>query len=368
MRHLAVAALLATAAVLVPAAAEAECGVPAATFGPPSEATVPADPTIYLFVPTWIADHRPDADGPRARAHGRDLPHTLREVSRSDAWITYAMTIESDGPGPIEVRAHGVHATYRVDPAWSAPVERSTGPTAAAWEEDHWTCSFSAVWTVSLSAEAAAYRVEIGPDPAAPGHTALFPRDPHLFWSTNERPAPAVELGHANCFGWTVPEAVARSAPWLRVTPLYADGSAGHTSDPFPLAGPLPAVEAAPAPPALPAVTAPPVDTAPPADTATHEPEPTAEPTSPPPAAGSFLGAGTGIALATAAILGLDLAVASRRGRLRRVLLVPFAAAVVIGVLAGLVERTDHPAWLVMVASAAAALAIASHFVARRRA
>jgi hypothetical protein len=76
---------------------------------------------------------------------------------------------------------------------------------------------------------------------------------------------------------------------------------------------------------------------------------------------------GAGLALAAAAILGLDIAVASRRGRLRRVLLVPFFAAVVIGVLAGLVERTDYPAWLVMVAAAAAALAIASHFIARRR-
>lgn len=360
MRHLAVAALLATTAALVPAAAEARCGVPGATFGPPSAATVPADPTIYLFVPTWVADHRPDADGPRARAGGRDLPHTLREVSRSDAWITYAMVIESDGPGPIEVSAHGARATYRVDPTWSAPAERSAQPSAAAWEEDHWTCSFSAVWKVSLGGEAAAYRIEVGPDPAAPGHTALFPRDPHLFWETAERPAPAVELGHANCFGWTIPEADTRSAPWLRVTPLYADGSAGRTSDPFPLAGPLPPAEAAPLPHVEPPAVPPP-----PIDTATHEPEPT-EASAPAPA-GSLLGAGTGIALATAAILGLDLAVASRRGRLRRVLLVPFVAAVVIGVLAGLVERTDHPAWLVMVASAAAALTIASHFVARRR-
>jgi hypothetical protein len=178
-------------------------------------------------------------------------------------------------------------------------------------------------------------------DPLVPSHTALFPRDPRLFWATEERSAPAVELGHANCLGWTFPEGTTRSAPWIRVTPLYADGSEGRTSDHF----------------ALPA--------APPA--ATHEPEPAAEFVSPPPAAGSVLGAGAGLALAAAAILGLDIAVASRRGRLRRVLLVPFFAAVVIGVLAGLVERTDYPAWLVMVAAAAAALAIASHFIARRR-
>ena len=352
-------------APLLSAPAAAKCAVPSVAFGPPPASAVPEDPTLYLFVPRWQVA-RLDA---RARMGDRDLPFTLREVAVSDAWTTFALTVDTPPRGDLVVTAAGEVARFRVDPAWAPPAERRAEPVAAAWKEDRWTCSYSAVWEVMLRGEAAAYQVDLLPGGGGPPVRALFPRSGDLFWPWAERaPEPSVALGHLNCFDWSVPEASVRPPAQLRVTPLYADGRAGEPSAPFALGGPARAEPPASEPEPLAPQAEPDPDAR-----AEPEPEAQAEPdlnAHAEPSAGGLLvpfTAGAAIALISAAVLGLDLAIAARRRRVRRVAVVSLAAAVVIGVLAGLVDRTGHPAWIVLVASAAAALTIASHTIGRGR-
>lgn len=110
---------------------------------------------------------------------------------------------------------------------------------AAVHHEDNWTCSFTDVRRITIRGAAPALRVEWATSSAAfargESTVAVFPDDPGLFWfrlgPVDPIDSPIVELGHQSCFGYTIPADAIHSDLLVRVTPLYADGSAGEPSD-----------------------------------------------------------------------------------------------------------------------------------------
>lgn len=341
MRHLAALALAtAVVAAVHPRSAAADCAAPQAALSPAPGSVLPADPTVYVFVPSW----RDDAGAVVvARAGERALPVQVRRLSANDAFVSYAVAIDTAGPGPIAVQVgQGREVSYQIARRWRRPPQRQLSPVASVHRERSWTCSHTDLWEVTMDGWAPALQVEWATRPdafdAGAAAVAVFPdRSSAFWWRGDERDSdgPAVvELGHLNCFAHTIPAAAVHGPLYLRVTPLFADGSAGEMGAVVQVgeAGTPPAPEPEPGPIAA-APIAPETAIAPPRVSCVR-------PLVPPLAR-------TGIAAALAGVL-FGLVVAAGGFRQRRVLAaVPASAA-----LAALASVVVWPMWPLLAAAA----------------
>lgn len=231
-------------------------------LSPAPGSSLPADPTLYLFVPSW----RDDGGAITARAGERSLPVTVRQLSRSDAFTSYAVAIDTDGPGPITVEVgDGPTREYRIARGWTPVGQRRIAPLTSVHREDAWTCSHTDLWEVRTDGWAPALRVEWATRAAAfddgAANTAIVPPRMSDFWrwgAGDDARAPAVlELGHVNCFAQTIPAAAVHGPLYVRITPLFSDGSAGDTGEVVQVGSAEPVAAAAVAEPPAKAVPAP---------------------------------------------------------------------------------------------------------------
>jgi hypothetical protein len=385
-RFAVLAAIVAAAIVAVgaPRLVRADCASPFTALSPAPDSVVPPNPTLYMFVPHW---REKEHEAVTAHAGSAELPVTMRRLDANDTFVAYAITVETGdarafdlrlatGPGASEA-PEAPEARYHIDPSWVAPAERRARPVAAVHIKDHWTCSFNDLWELSIDGAAPALRVEWATSKAAfargAATVATFPDQPKAFWRGHGRAvakylsagkpdqknsSPVVALGHGSCFGYTIPTRVVQDRGFadgklfVRVTPLYADGSAGEPGD-------IVRVSDLPRPRERPAS-----ETDEDEDFATDEPvavvEPVAEVSAtvieaPSPRPFAMASRVWALAVASGVLLGLALVLGWRRGRARRVAALAAVAAPACAGLALLAGVTAWPAWL---ASAAVALGL----------
>jgi hypothetical protein len=381
-RRLAVLAAIVAAAIValgLPRVVQAECASPFTALSPAPDAVVPPSPTLYMFVPHW---RETEHEAVTAHAGSAELPVTMRRLDANDAFVAYAVTVDTGDARAFDLRlATGPEARYRIDPRRVAPAERRARPVAAIHRKDHWMCSFNDLWELSIDGAAPALRVEWATGEAAfargAATVATFPDQPEAFWRAHGRAdakylsagkpdqrtgSPVVALGHGSCFGYTIPARVVQDTGFadgelfVRVTPLYADGSAGEPSD-------IVRVSDLPRPRERPASE---IDED--EDFETDDPVAVSATVmeAPPPRTLAMAGRVWALAVASGVLLGLALALGWRRGRARRVAALAAVAAPACAGLALLAGVTAWPAWL---ASAAAALGLAAlvTLAARRR-
>ena len=205
--------------------ARAECAAPGLAFAPHTGATLPPDPIVHVFLPSWQA-----RDSPRlqVRSGDRDLAFEATLVTATDAFIAYRLVVATDDASEIEIGREGrssPDAVFEIDPDWMGPSARSVRVLDTTHVEDHWTCSFTDAHFLTLT-DAPAYRVQWSED----GETkvAIFPRDTHDFFARGDA-APdtnvgQVGLGHVSCFGRTAPSELDLST--VTVAGVWPDGLA----------------------------------------------------------------------------------------------------------------------------------------------
>jgi hypothetical protein len=377
MLHQRLVIVAATAAALAalapPRLVQAECSLPSIAYAPAPDSALPRNPTVYVFVPSWYADE-PVAIA--AHAGSAELPATMRRLGVAEDFVAYAVTIETGDARELSLRmATDREVNYRIDPHWAAPAERRATPVAALRRTSRWMCSWTDLWEISIDGTAPALRVEWATGKAAfarnEAEIVILPDRLRAFWGwpDTQNSAPVVALGHSSCFGYTIPSRAVhdqrfdQGGLFVRVTPLYADGSAGEPSAIIRVSE-LPQPIERPAPDAgtdvdkyeeLAAVLMAP---------SVIEAAPVTE--APAPRTLAVTGRVWALAAASGVLLGLALALGWRRRRGLRVAVLAALAAPACAGLALLAGATAWPAWL---AGAAATLGLAAlvSTAARRR-
>jgi len=210
--------------------AEADCASPRVTVAPKTGAAVPSNPVVYVFVPTWSAPAKP----PLKVTSGRmALAHTVTEVSRTKAFVSYRVAIKSKGASAIDVSYAGDKlGTYAIDAKWKAPASRQVKILGASYKKDEWSCSYTNAHLLNLSA-APAYKLEWAATEAdfksGKTKTIVFPHSSSDFWSSGSvsqkiLPDGKVWLGHMSCFGSTAPDNLKLDKRFVRVVALHPDG------------------------------------------------------------------------------------------------------------------------------------------------
>jgi hypothetical protein len=226
--------VLLLAAAALPLAAEragADCAMPQVTAAPLGGATLPADPTVHLFVPYGDASA---ARHVRVTGQGEPLAFEAAVVSQTRAYTVVRVAVESAGHERVTIGFGDRGAptfSYTIDRRWQAPAD-APRVTAARREHSAWTCSYTDAWLLEIAPAAPAYRVEWAPSPQAwargaralvvvPHHHADFFR-----WGDQPASAPSViGLGHLSCLGETVTPAAPGVRPIVRITALDANGA-----------------------------------------------------------------------------------------------------------------------------------------------
>jgi hypothetical protein len=214
-------------ALLTPSTAQADCASPGLAFAPHRGATLPPDPIVYVFMPSW---HAKDSPKLRVRSGDRELAFEASEVSATDAFVTYRLAIATAGASKIEIgRAvrDSPDAFFEIDPDWVGPSERSVRVLDSKYVEDHWSCSFTDAHFLTLT-DAPAYRVQWSED--GDTRVAIFPRDIYDFFLWGDRQADSnvgqIGLGHVSCFGQTASSGLDLGS--VVVTGLWPDDLHAH--------------------------------------------------------------------------------------------------------------------------------------------
>jgi hypothetical protein len=283
MLRLALAVVTATASTVCSVGlAHADCASPDVATSPPPGATVPPDPTIYLFLPALGRD-KPLTERIRATADGQPIDVRVDQVSTNQAFTTARVRIDTAGESQLTITYDSGwergEVSYTIDSGWRRPPRRAVELTRVERRQDEWTCSFTDAWFLEVAGPADAYRVEWAASPAAwklgAQSTLIFPRSEMDFWHRSDDSAPpqrahgSIGLGHLNCFAHTIPAEAIDGPLHVKVWALFSDGSESAAwseprliADRAPAAPPAPAVAVASPPDApAPAATQPPAPT-----------------------------------------------------------------------------------------------------------
>ena len=235
--RIALALVLSSSAVVAaaPRRAAADCASPQVAVGPSPGATLPPDPTLYVFLATPYG-REPWTDL-EVIAGGQVLPAQVAVASRTDALTVLRIQVETGDQRSIEVRRRASPRSWSAEFTVEARRRRVDRPPlrlrSARHERDEWMCSFTDAWLLSPATVADAYRVEWAATPSAWARgehaSAIFPRNEMDLWShavpSGGSTPPSIALGHVSCFAYTIPEPAVRGPLYVKVTGLYADGS-----------------------------------------------------------------------------------------------------------------------------------------------
>ncbi len=218
-------------------AAWAECAMRnEVTFAPPDNAQVPMNPTLYVFVHGQRQDTRHGIWVRGARSF------SVTEVSRTRAFVTYRVDVESSAAGLIQLEVGGVHeATYHSDRSWQRSATMADVEVVAAGYSRFYGCPAEDAYRLTLS-HAPAYRVEWAESAEAfelgGAKTVVFPhhiRDfvARRFSSRAYREGHGygvISLGDPACLGPTARfSSYPKKPPYVRITGLFPDGSTTFT-------------------------------------------------------------------------------------------------------------------------------------------
>jgi hypothetical protein len=213
--------------------AVAECNTPTSGMSP-AGGTVPRNPVLYFF----------QRDG---------LPDDLKVVTGDGAPVRYERTRLGGGPiiahriqvwrdyGEFDViYADAVTFHYEVEPELA--VDHEVVIPAVRFEDSDWSCSFTRAVMIQVVGEAVAYRLEWDEEGGRasawlpPTMSTMFahfpgftPREEYYRWimDRDATVAPSdgmLQIGHASCFGHTVPDDFTR-ARHVELVALFTDGS-----------------------------------------------------------------------------------------------------------------------------------------------
>lgn len=228
------AGLLCLGVFVGPQSAQAMCASPRIGFSHEDGATLPEDPSVYVFIPGELR-HRIEV-----LAGDEVLEREVVEVSRSDALAAYRVSFETAGHTEVQLQLRGSGddpLTYTIDPAWRAPAPRSSeGVIKTKSSRYRWQCSYEKARQLLLADDAPAYRVEIADSRAAYDRGErgrwVVPHDMGRLWRSYAEPEvpspaadPVIELGHLNCMGWSVPKQLYEGCMVVGVVALHPDGS-----------------------------------------------------------------------------------------------------------------------------------------------
>lgn len=217
-RHIALALVLSLGLVgALAASASAECAMPRTFLSPATGASLPADPVLYVFSPQWhdeapvISVHRIDT------GEDEEVEAKVELVSESGAFRVHRVQVDLDEPsaniglevvGPYET----LEARYLLNAGWKPTAARTVEITSQTHDSLMWTCSYQNSLNLELDAptDAVAFRVEWASTEddfkAGKRESVVLPTSMSTFFSRDESAAatkPVLELGHANCQGFT---------------------------------------------------------------------------------------------------------------------------------------------------------------------
>jgi hypothetical protein len=208
-------------------AAHAECSdARSALF--PLDGTLPANPTLYLFV----ADQRM----PELRIADDDgLPvgSRIEPIGGEGALSVYRVQLFRDhgevdivlGDGDLAPRRHyHIERGHQVDPR--------TVIARVRLDDYDWPCSFTHAVDLEVQGEAAAYRL-VWYRGDHTGEALLPPATAALFQYRGAPPPEKLEvqIGHVSCLGLTVAHEVYDDGAYVQLSALFSDGSEMRIGD-----------------------------------------------------------------------------------------------------------------------------------------
>ena len=214
-------------------AARADCAMARVAAAPHDGATLPPDPVIHLFVPTF---HGGEEARLRVTVDGREVAPTVTRVGQSPAFETLRIEVPTGAAARRLTVSHAARheheLSYRIDRRARRPAGTSRPPVtlrSARREIDHWTCSYTDAWQLALS-PAPAYRVEwaVSREAFDRGEqtTTVFPGHSNQFWRADpDGREGQVGLGHLSCFDHTIPAQALERPLWIKITALHPDGT-----------------------------------------------------------------------------------------------------------------------------------------------
>lgn len=216
-----------------PATVHAMCAFPVSFFSPGNGSRLPPQASVYLFVPN--AGVMPADPTVVASARGAALPVTVERLSVTPSFATYRINFTATSGTRVRLETKqetglAAAARYEIDAGWRKPRSAAVDVVEVETEDYRWTCSFTLARKLTLSAPAAAYRLEwtdtLADYEAGRRSHAIFPRHPQLFFTWDgSPPAPPggqLKLGHVSCFGFTFEWPT--SEVWMGVAALDEDG------------------------------------------------------------------------------------------------------------------------------------------------
>jgi hypothetical protein len=242
MRAIAVALVLFAATSATARAAHARSyASPVPTFSPAPGSALPADPTLFLFVPVWWLDDAPQISV-RDADTGAKVPFTAGALTRSGRLAVQQLRLVARNQ-VIELRYNPFSAPLRYWVGASPRLERRE----VAIDDVRYVvvrsgCSHTDGARIEGTGNAIAYRVEW----FAGKHRAvtLPPSTRAMYdgWRDDDAPATPAEtvraraqlaasgrvellLGHASCFGDLVDPAAFLEQQEIRLVALFADGT-----------------------------------------------------------------------------------------------------------------------------------------------
>lgn len=196
--------------------AEASCGSPHTALSPPSGASLPPHPTIYLF----DTDHETNILD-RLSISG-ELSDRIR--FRATKLATHSnYTVHRIELGFLSVRERSIRVQWNGAPLATYviaddPVVDQARVVDVTHETHYWTCSFNNTIEIAVEGNAIAYQIDWDDD-----RTTIV-ADHRLIWSDEANSTALLELGHPNCMSYTVEPELLGTARSFELYALFADG------------------------------------------------------------------------------------------------------------------------------------------------
>lgn len=199
--------------------ASAQCAAGRPLLSPSTGADLPANATLYLFVP-GAPEQRPKL---RATGDaGARIPLRVHAVTRTEAFSAYTLELDSVESQRVVIEYDGRElARYRIS-SWRTSNRRAALPQSAKHVSSAWSCSHTDARLITLSGNAPAYRIErSSSNQMTASELAVHPSNSGLFFG--RAGLHVIGLGHLSCLGQTTTTEV-QDIFYVRVTPLYSDG------------------------------------------------------------------------------------------------------------------------------------------------
>jgi hypothetical protein len=220
-------AILAAAVVTAVGArpARAGCGVPPAfAYAPEDGATLPPNPTVWVFLRDRFGRPRAPIDE-LTITDGRGLPLRAVRTDVPTEGMHRAVRLQiSSAEGTVTIRARAgkeeTSARYRLRHALRTEDMPPATEIVAAKYVYASGCPSANGFLLSITPKAPAYRVELD------GHTWIVPDQPAAYGSPAQG---TIITGGVYCYDFTIPT---NKPLALEVTPLHADGRVADTRYP----------------------------------------------------------------------------------------------------------------------------------------